>query len=196
MNHLGTVPLETRRLTLRRLTFDDCRTMFDHWAGDPQVTRYLRWNTHRDWTVTAEYLYEVEKCYADPTFYNWGICLQDGTLIGTIGVVRAERAAAEGWQTLPDALCGTEIWEPGYALGRPWWGQGYATEALKAVLEFWFTRVGGPWLSICHAVENPASGRVIQKNGFLYDHDAVYHKYDGTPVPCRAYYKINAIKEM
>ena len=89
MDHLGTVPLQTRRLMLRRLTFDDCRTMFDHWAGDPQVTRYLRWDAHRDWTVTAEYLYEMEKCYADPTVYNWGICLQDGTLIGTIGVVRA-----------------------------------------------------------------------------------------------------------
>ena len=59
MEHLGTVPLQTDRLILRRLTFDDCQTMFDHWAGDPQVTRYLRWYTHRDWTVTAEYLYEV-----------------------------------------------------------------------------------------------------------------------------------------
>lgn len=196
MTHLGTVPLQTERLTLRRLTFDDCRTMFDHWAGDPQVTRYLRWNAHRDWTVTAEYLYEMEKCYADSAFYNWGICLQDGTLIGTIGVGRAERSAAEGWQTLPEALRHTEIWESGYALGRTWWGCGYATEAMKAVLEFWFNQVHGPWLFICHANENPASRRVIEKAGFLYDHDAVYHKYDGTPVPCRAYYKINPTKEM
>uniref|UniRef100_UPI003FF0267F GNAT family N-acetyltransferase n=1 Tax=Gemmiger formicilis TaxID=745368 RepID=UPI003FF0267F len=196
MDHLGTVPLQTQQLSLRRLTFDDCRTMFDHWAGDPQVTRYLRWNAHRDWTVTAEYLYEMEKCYADSTVYNWGICLQDGTLIGTIGVGPAERAAAEGWQTLPEPLRHTEIWEPGYALGRAWWGRGYATEALQKVLEFWFNQVHGPWLFICHAHENPASRRVIEKTGFLYDHDAVYHKYDGTPVPCRAYYKINPIKEM
>lgn len=196
MEHLGTVPLQTDRLILRRLTFDDCQTMFDHWAGDPQVTRYLRWNAHRDWTVTAEYLYEVEKCYPEPTFYNWGICLKDGTLIGTIGVGRAERAAAQGWQALPDSAHTTEIWEPGYALGQAWWGQGYATEALKAVLDFWFDRVNGPWLFICHALENPASGRVIQKAGFLYDHDAVYHKYDGTPVPCRAYYILNPNKEM
>ena len=196
MEHLGTVPLQTDRLILRRLTFDDCQTMFDHWAGDPQVTRYLRWNTHRDWTVTAEYLYEVEKCYAEPTFYNWGICLKDRTLIGTIGVGRAERAAAQGWQALPESLHGTEIWESGYALGQAWRGQGYATEALNAVLDFWFDRVNAPWLFIRHALENPASGRVIQKAGFLYDHDAVYHKYDGTPVPCRAYYIPNPNKEM
>lgn len=196
MEHLGTVPLSTPRLNLRRLTFDDCRTMFDNWAGDPLVTRYLRWDAHRDWTVTAEYLYEVEKHYSDPTFYNWGICLKDGTLIGTIGVGPAERIAAEGWQTLPADLCTTDIWEPGYALGRTWWGHGYATEAMAAVLDFWFDRVGGPWLSICHAIANPASGRVIEKSGFTYDHDAVYHKYNGTPVPCRAYYKTNPNKEM
>lgn len=196
MTHLGTVSLHIDRLELRRLTFDDCQVMFDHWAGDPQVTRYLRWNAHRDWTVTAEYLHELEKYYADPTFYNWGICLKNGTLIGSIGVGRAEKEASQGWQTLPAALQGTETWEAGYALGHPWWGHGYATEALKAVLEFWFNQVGAPWLFICHAVENPASSRVIEKAGFTYDHDAVYHKFDGTPVPCRSYYKIKPNKEM
>ncbi len=64
------------------------------------------------------------------------------------------------------------------------------------MLEFWFNQVGAPWLFICHAVENPASGRVIEKAGFTYDHDAVYHKFDGTPVPCRSYYKIKPNKEM
>ena len=119
MEHLGTVPLSTPRLNLRRLTFDDCRTMFDNWAGDPLVTRYLRWDAHRDWTVTAEYLYEVEKHYSDPTFYNWGICLKDGPLIGTIGVVPAERIAAEGWQTLPHRYLGARI-RPGPHLVGAW----------------------------------------------------------------------------
>lgn len=196
MQHLGTVPLRTQRLALRRLSLDDCHAMFEHWAGDPLVARYVRWDAHRDWTVTAEYLHEVEKCYADPKVYNWGICLADGTLIGTVGIGPAEKAAAEGWRGLPPALRGTEVWEPGYALGRAWWGQGYATEALCAVRDFWFARVGGPWLSICHAKGNPASGRVIQKAGFLYDHDAVYHRYDGTEVLCRTYYLTNPDKEM
>lgn len=196
MDHLGTIPLQTRRLMLRRLSLDDCHAMFEHWACDPAVARYVRWNAHRDWTVTAEYLHEVEKCYADPRVYNWGICLGDGTLIGTVGIGPAEASAAQGWRTLPPALRGTEAWEPGYALGRTWWGQGYATEALCAVRDFWFDRAGGTWLSICHALENPASGRVIQKAGFLYDHDAVYHRYDGTEVLCRTYYLTNPDKEM
>ena len=99
MTHLGTVSLHTDRLELRRLTFDDCQVMFDHWA---------------------EYLHELEKYYADPTFYNWGICLKNGTLIGSIGVGRAEKEASQGWQTLPAALQGTETWEAGYTLGHPW----------------------------------------------------------------------------
>ena len=38
-----------------------------------------------------------------------------------------------------------------------------------------------------HAVENPASGKVMMKAGFVYDHEAVYHKFDGTAIPCKCY---------
>ena len=39
----------------------------------------------------------------------------------------------------------------------------------------------------CHAAANPASGRVMQKAGFVYHHDAEYHKFDGTSVSCKCY---------
>ena len=78
-------------------------------------------------------------------------------------------------------------WEPGYCIGRAWWGQGYTTEALRAVVGHWFDTVQGEELGCCHAAGNPASGRVMQKVGFVYQHDAVYHKFDGTPVDCRCY---------
>ena len=44
MKHCGTQELETGRLLLRRLTMDDSEMMFNKWARDPEVTRYLRWN--------------------------------------------------------------------------------------------------------------------------------------------------------
>ena len=50
-----------------------------------------------------------------------------------------------------------------------------------------FEEVGAPFLAACHAVSNPASRRVIEKCGFHYDHDAVCHRYDGSPVICRTY---------
>ena len=41
--HRGTQTIETPRLLLRRATVEDAQAMFDHWASDPQVTRYLMW---------------------------------------------------------------------------------------------------------------------------------------------------------
>ena len=79
------------------------------------------------------------------------------------------------------------VWEVGYCIGKAWWNKGFTTEALKAVVEYWFKNTDSSWLACCHAFENPASGRVQQKAGFVYDHDAVYHKFDGTPVACRCY---------
>ena len=66
-------------------------------------------------------------------------------------------------------------------------GKGFTTEALQAVVDFWFRQVGGAFLTCCHAVQNPASGRVMEKAGFVYHHNDVYHKFDGTPVECRCY---------
>ena len=68
MKHCGTQELETGRLLLRRLTVDDSEMMFNNWASDPEVTRYLRWNAHRSWAETAEILNEWEKHYGDPPF--------------------------------------------------------------------------------------------------------------------------------
>ena len=83
MKHCGTQELETGRLLLRRLTMDDSEMMFNNWASDPEVTRYLRWNAHRSWAETAEMLNEWEKHYGDPTFYQWGVeNKRSGVLMG------------------------------------------------------------------------------------------------------------------
>ena len=66
-------------------------------------------------------------------------------------------------------------------------GKGFTTEALQTVVDLWFRQVGGTFLTCCHAVQNPASGRVMEKAGFVYHHNDVYHKFDGTPVECRCY---------
>ena len=83
---------------------------------------------------------------------------------------------------------GIENKHSGVLFGRKWWNQGYATEALCAVRDYWFGTVGGLWLAACHANENIASSAVLQKAGFVYDHDATCRRFDGTPMPCRAYH--------
>ena len=182
MKHCGTQELETERLVLRRLSIDDSEMMFNNWASDRQVTQYLRWNAHRSWGETAETLNEWEKHYGDPTFYQWGVeNKRSGVLMGTISLFPAPELKT-GWHLNTEIL--GSAWEAGYALGRKWWNNGYMTEALCAVRDYWFNTVDAPWLAAIHANENVASSAVLQKAGFVYDHDVIDHKFDGTAVPC------------
>ena len=61
------------------------------------------------------------------------------------------------------------------------------TEALAALVDYWFTQTDGQWLACCHNIGNPASGRVMEHVGFVFDHEGIDRKFDGTPVNCRYY---------
>ena len=190
MRHVGTQEIETPRLILRRLVPADAPAMYRNWANDPAVTRYLRWEPHKNEDETFALLAAWAELYQNPDYYQWAMVEKaTGEVFGSMSLfddALGEPGAAAGWQARGlDTSQG--VWEPGYCIGRAWWGKGYTTEALQAVVDYWFTRTDSTWLACCHAVENPASGRVMQKAGFVYHHDDTYHKFDGTPVPCRAY---------
>ena len=70
MRHLGTQVLTTERLILRPLTAADAIAMFENWASDPQVTRFLRWEPHKDWLETAQLLAGWEALYQNPDYYQ------------------------------------------------------------------------------------------------------------------------------
>ena len=65
----------------------------------------------------------------------------------------------------PDGVLSVEV---GYWLGRPYWGRGYATEALGAVLAWARDAWGRRCITARHFADNPASGAVLIKGGFLY----------------------------
>ena len=56
--------------------------------------------------------------------------------------------------------------EIGYWIGKPWWGNGYATEAAGTLMKHCFGEVGFRRLTCGHFIDNPASARVIAKLGF------------------------------
>jgi len=74
----------------------------------------------------------------------------DGNLIGAIGFAEGERTQAE----------------IGYWIGKAWWGNGYATEAARALMDYCFRECGIRRLTCGHFVDNTASARVISKLGF------------------------------
>ena len=152
MQHLGTQTIETERLVLRRFSMEDAQTMYDNWASDDDVTRYLTWPTHTDSSVTEMVLWNWVDSYANDDFYNWAIQLKsDGQVVGSIAVVQIREHVS----------CA----EIGYCMGKAWWHQGIMSEALSAVMDYLFDRVGMNRIQAKHAVDNPNSGGVMKKCG-------------------------------
>ncbi len=149
-NHLGTQPLQTPRLLLRRFTMDDAQNMFDLWCNDPEVTRFLSWGPHGTLDNTKRLLKSWKQRYEDTMFYNW--CIEfEGLPIGGIALImRSEKSLRA---------------ELGYCLSNRYKGRGLVTEAACAVLTFAFEDVGLHKICAKHDVENPASGRIMQKLG-------------------------------
>lgn len=191
LRHLGTRELETDRLFLRPLLPADAPQMYRNWASDPKVTRYLRWNPHKSEADTAALLNAWAILYQNPDYYQWAMTEKaGGEVFGTISLQRlpAGELRPALWRRPGLDLGGADgVWEAGYCIGQRWWNQGYTTEALRTVVGYWFTQVGGPWLACAHALQNPASGRVMEKAGFTFDHTDVFHNFDGAPVDCRVY---------
>ena len=156
MAHKGTRPLETPRLILRRFTADDAQAMYDSWASDPEVARYLTWPPHESVEVTRALLEDWTGHYAEPNYYNWVMALEEtGQIIGNVSVVRSDERIDEV--------------ELGYCMSRAFWGKGYMPEAVSAVIGYFFTEVGANRVSAKHEVENAKSGRVMQKAGMRFE---------------------------
>ena len=144
--------LFTERLRLRYITEADTQRIFDCWASDPEVTRYMTWTAHETAETTKGYMRYVLDEYKKADCYRWGIEISaTGELIGMIDVV--------GYEEGSPAV--------GYCSGRAYWGKGYMTEALKAVCAYLFEE-GYDRILIEAADENIGSNRVIQKAGFEF----------------------------
>lgn len=76
-------------------------------------------------------------------------------------------------------------YELGYALGRNYWGQGYATEAGRAMMDFAFDTLGAGKVIAGHACDNPASARVLAKLGFVpMGEETIHSAARGQDVAC------------
>ena len=156
MNHVGTQTLATERLILRRYTLDDAQQMFDHWASDPEVTKYLTWPPHTSVDATKYIIGEWLKSYEQPDTYHWGLVIREtGELIGDIAAVRVVEPILEA--------------ELGWCMGKAWWGKGYMPEAARAVLRVFFDEVGFNRVRASHDTDNSKSGRVMQKIGMTFE---------------------------
>lgn len=157
MNHLGTQHLETDRLILRKFTIADAKAMFNNWASDDDVTRYLTWPTHKNIDISNAILKEWIAEYSNNNYYQWAIVYKENSEepIGSIAVV-----------SLNDTIKKAHI---GYCIGKQWWHKGITSEALLAIINFLFDKVGMQRIECRHDSKNPNSGAVMKKCGMQYE---------------------------
>jgi ribosomal-protein-alanine N-acetyltransferase len=147
--------LDTERLRLRPFTLDDEAAVFAL-ASDPDVARFVRFEAHRSPADTRAFLELVLQHYVRGEPFAWAIVRrEDDRLIGSCGFVSqsVERKSAE----------------IGYWLGKPYWGQGYAVEAARALVGFGLEQMGLQRVEAKCFAGNRAGQRVIEKLGMKFE---------------------------
>lgn len=146
------VAAETERLTLRRWTMRDM-TGFLRFAADPAVM----FAAGSAPVMTEEQAHSELRRAADDPYVFAIVRKEDGEILGKIkfqGDFRRFR---------------TNSVSIGYELARVYWGNGYMTEALRAMVRYAFEQIGVDVIGISHFVGNERSRRVIERAGFYFE---------------------------
>lgn len=144
--------MQTSRLNIRRWTLSDAEALFKY-ASDPDVGPRAGWPPHQS---VEESRKVIEEVFTND--YTWAIELKEtGEAIGCIGYF------PYGVSHIP---IGENDCEVGYWIAKPYWNQGFCTEALVEMIDYCFNAKGFENIWSDFFVDNPASGRVMQKCGF------------------------------
>lgn len=142
--------INTERLLLRKPAGDDADEIFERYASDPQVTRYLAWPTHNSVDDTRAFLE-----WSDAEWERWPagpylICSPaDDRILGSTGLAFETPFRAT----------------TGYVLAKDAWGQGFATEALLAIKSIAPDLGVKRLYAMCYPEHQP-SRHVLEKGGF------------------------------
>jgi len=145
--------LETKRLILRAARLEDAKAVAAL-ANDRRIAENTARIPHPYKVADAEKFIGAASKDGEAVFL---VTLRNKTVIGACGVMLQE-----------------ETPELGYWLGVPHWNQGYATEALHAVIDYAFTDLAHDALQAGARVTNPASRRVLEKCGFQWTGVGLY----------------------
>ncbi len=146
--------LETKRLALRAPRLEDAKTVA-RLANDRRIAENTARIPHPYRLADAQtFIGGANRSGGEAVFL---VTLRDKTVIGACGITAQEQTP-----------------ELGYWLGVPYWGKGYATEALHAAIDYAFTDLAHEALQAGCRVTNPASRRVLEKCGFQWTGVGLY----------------------
>ena len=143
--------LETKRLVLRRINIHDAKDIFEY-SKDKEVARHVLWSAQKELGEAKDYCRFMMRRYRNDEPSSWGIIDKaTNRLVGTIGYMDYNEDNATV--------------EVGYSLARWLWNGGYMTEALTRVIAYTFESMDVNRIEAQHELENPSSGRVMEKCG-------------------------------
>ncbi|MGD2026697.1 MAG: GNAT family N-acetyltransferase [Anaerolineales bacterium] len=140
---------ETSRLKLRPPVLKDAQQIFQNYAKDRLVTRYVHWHPHDSIEKTKSFVKRCINVWKAGTAFPWVMCLKEsGDLIGMIELRIEDHRA-----------------DLGYVVARDYWDQGYASEVAQLIVDWAIAQpsIYRVW-AVCD-VDNYASARVLEKIG-------------------------------
>lgn len=147
--------LETGRLRLRRVQWEDANDMFEY-ASDPEVVQYVTFQAHR--TLDDTYVQLDRMLTRPPGSGLMTLAIEHretGKMLGTCGIFLDSESDARA--------------EIAYVLNKRFWGQGYVTEAVMTVIAYGFRALRLNRIQALCFPENVASYRVMEKAGMTYE---------------------------
>ena len=173
--------LSTRRLILRPPQTQDAPAIFEAFASDFEVTRFLKWRPHRTLADSQRAMASRLEGLETGEELSWLLSHRgDGSVLGILSVWPGEGEA-----------------EIGFALGRKSWGQGLMTEAVRSVVAWAFELVQARRVWATCDAENLASARVLEKAGLhwegLLEAHAIHPNISPDPRDCLLYAKTRSV---
>lgn len=154
--------LETERLILRPLTMLDKPAIYQ-WAGDPRVSKYMLYSTYTSPDDADAWL---ENLYSTDKELDYGFVWKEtGELIGSGGINYHPEYGD---------------WRIGYCIRHDMWGKGIVPEACREIIRYGRENYDVRKIVGVFAVDNPNSGKVMEKLGMTYHCDCEYTKFDGS----------------
>lgn len=147
--------LQTPRLILRPFKMSDA-PVISELANDKEIV-----------TNTQNLPYPYEEYMAEDWISHHAILFNENKFLN-LAVVQRKKNLVMGAIGLEFSMQHDNA-ELGYWLGRPYWGQGYATEAAKRLLHYAFAELKLHRVHSIHLSINPASGRILQKIGMTHE---------------------------
>ena len=175
LNHIGTQTIETDRLILRQFKYSDDDAMLKYWIADEKIQSMYSEPVYTTKEEVKELLDKYISSYAKDDYYRWAIISKDNNeCIGQIAFFLVDSK--------------NHFAEIEYCVANEYQNRGYMTEAVNALLDFGFNKIGLHKVQISTKEINKQSQRVIEKSGFTYEGTLRdYFYYNGGYVGRRFY---------